>query len=401
MDVTIRIPAAFEGILDPQYEHCAFYGGRGSAKSHTVAEALVFETCQGFQRVTCARQFAVSNEASTHQLIADKIAQHNMGAYFQVLNDEIRGPYGSTFNFVGIDRNPLSLKSLEGVTRFWGEEAATFSQRSINIILPTVRKAGSKLIWTWNPDSPDDPVDKMFRGPNPPPRSLIREVSFLDNEYFEGSRLHSDSEALRERDPLEWKHVYGGAYRRLSDAAIFRRWKVGRIDTSGLEPLYGLDFGFSTDPAAFIKLYVDEVAKVIYIAAESYAAGVETDAYPAFLDRVTEARRFPIIADSARPDTISYCNRHGFPMMRGAIKGPGSVEEGIDWLKGFDIIIDPECPHTKRDFENYAYKVDKRTLTVLPVIEKGFDHSIDAIRYATEDLRKGTTGVKVGRIKFG
>lgn len=399
----VTIPWAFRELFEP-YEHKAFFGGRGSAKSHSFAEALLIEGTQGFQRIAVGRQYHNSNDTSTHQLFADKIAANNMGGYWQVLNDEIRGPHGSTVRFFGIERNPNSIKSLEGVTRFWGEEAQSFNKRSLSIILPTVRKPGSQLWWSWNPDKPDDPIEKLFRGPNPPPNSLIREVSFLDNDYFPGTRLANDSEALRLRDPEEWKHVYGGGYRKLSDAAIFKRWKIGRIDTSGLRPLFGLDFGFSTDPAAFVKIYVDVEAKLIYIAAECYSAGVETDAYPAFLDRITEARQYPITADSARPDTISYCNRHGFPMMHGAVKGPKSVEEGIDWLKGFDFVIDPDCPHIKREFENYGYEVDKRTLSVLPTIAKGFDHAIDAIRYAVEELRRTgskNNGVTVQRIRFG
>ena len=306
-------------------------------------------------------------------------------------------------SIAGIERNPNSIKSLEGVTRFWGEEAQSFNARSLQIILPTVRRPGSQLWWSWNPDKPDDPIEKLFRGPNPPPNSLIREVSLLDNDYFPGTRLASDSAALKLRDPVEWEHVYGGGYRKLSEAAIFRRWKVGRIDTTGLFPVFGLDFGFSTDPAAFVKAYVDFDLKIIYIAAECYAAGVETDAYPEWLDRIPESREFPVIADSARPDTISYCQRHGFPMMRGAIKGPHSIKEGIDWIKGYDVVIDPDCPHAKREFENYGYEVDKKTLSVLPTIAKGFDHLIDALRYATEDLRRtgSTGGFKVQRIRFG
>jgi phage terminase large subunit len=93
-------------------------------------------------------------------------------------------------------------------------------------------------------------------------------------------------------------------------------------------------------------------------------------------------------ADSARPETIDYCRRHGFPKIRGAKKGKGSVEDGISFLQGMQIVVHPRCANFQREIASYAHKTDPRTGEILPVIEDRNNHLIDALRYACEGLHR-------------
>ena len=116
--------------------------------------------------------------------------------------------------------------------------------------------------------------------------------------------------------------------------------------------------------------------------------GCEIDQLPDLFDRVPESRKWFIVADSARPETISYMRNHGYPKINSAIKGPGSVEEGIEFLKSYDIIVHPRCKHLIDELTLYSYKIDKLTNEVLPVLEDKDNHVIDALRYALEGMRK-------------
>ena len=93
-------------------------------------------------------------------------------------------------------------------------------------------------------------------------------------------------------------------------------------------------------------------------------------------------------ADSARPEVVSYMRRHGFPKITPAIKGKGSVEDGVSFLQSFDIVVHPRCLNVIRELGSYAYKIDRQTEEVLPMLEDKDNHTIDAIRYALEGLRR-------------
>ena len=112
---------------------------------------------------------------------------------------------------------------------------------------------------------------------------------------------------------------------------------------------------------------------------------------------VPGARTWPMIADSARPETISYLQRHGFPRIVPARKGAGSVEEGIEFLRSYDIVVHPRCQHAIDELGSYCYKTDKLTDEVIPVLEDKKNHVIDSLRYAVEGLRKPAVKLTWGR----
>jgi len=180
-------------------------------------------------RVVCAREIQKSLRDSVKQLIEDKIRSLGLSGVFDVLDTEIRHKSnGSRFVFIGMWRNPDAVKSLEGADIFWGEEASAFSDRSIKIIRPTMRKPGSELWFSWNPEFDHDPVDKLFRGEHgPPPDSLVVEVSWRDNPWFDKSPLKAEMEFDYQSDPAKAEHVWGGGYVTAIDGAYYASIQSG------------------------------------------------------------------------------------------------------------------------------------------------------------------------------
>lgn len=204
--------------------HYAFYGGRGGGKSWAVADHLLIAAAERGWRVGCCREIQLTIRDSVKRLLDDRIKTIGLTDYFESTDKEIRGLRNdAAFTFFGLWRNPDGIKSTEGMDRVWIEEAARASQRSIDILIPTVRKDGSALIWTWNPEYEHDPVERMFRGPKgPPPRSIVRRVGWRDNPWFP-SELREAMDAMYRDDPDRAEHIYGGEYVKAVEGAYYGR----------------------------------------------------------------------------------------------------------------------------------------------------------------------------------
>lgn len=173
-------------------------------------------------RIVCAREIQNSLRDSVKQLVEDKIASLGLQSRFECQDKVTLGRNGSRFTYVGMWRNPDAVKSLEGADVFWGEEASAFSERSLRIIRPTMRKPGSELWFTWNPEFEHDPIDKFFRGDQgPPPDSLLIPVSWRDNKWFKDSPLQAEMEFDYKADAAKAEHVWGGGYVSAVDGSYF------------------------------------------------------------------------------------------------------------------------------------------------------------------------------------
>lgn len=398
MTPTVEIPE-WGSILWEPARHVALYGGRGGAKSRTIARALVLQAAQEHHRVLCGREVQKSIKDSVKRLLDDEIVRCGLSGYFESTESEIRGPHESLFIFSGLKGNANGIKSIEGVTDFWGEEAQTISQGSIDTVVPTIRAPNSRLIWSWNPDLPTDPVDAMFRGNHmepgqwkgAPPNSLIREVNYDENPWFP-EVLRTEMEFDRDRDHDKYLHIWCGKYRQNSQARVFKNWRVEPFDSSSnVEYRQGADFGFSIDPSCLVRCWID--GRQLFIDHEAYGLNVEINNLPDLFMGVPDSEKWWTTADSSRPETISYLRNHGFPRIRPALKGARSVEEGVEFLKSFDIVVHPRCQHVIDELTHYSYKLDPLTGDVLPVLEDKNNHMIDALRYACEGARRALAGM--------
>ena len=390
IDTTLRIetPRWAVPLFEPA-RYKAAHGGRGSGKSHFFAEMLIEEHIMDPNRRTvCVREVQKSLAQSVKRLLEDKIKKLGVESAFIVQESMIKSAHGSgIIIFQGMQNHTSdSIKSLEGYDCAWVEEAQSLSQRSLDLLRPTIRKEGSQLWFTWNPSSATDPVDALLRGDKPPPDATVVEVNYQDNPWFPDV-LKAEMEYDRGRDYEKYEHVWLGKYLQNSDTRVFKNWCVEDFETPADATLrFGADWGFATDPTVLIRCFIE--GRTLYVDHEAYMVGCEIVNTPELFFQIPESERWPIVADSARPETISYMRSHGFPKIMAAVKGPKSLEEGVEWLKSFDIVVHPRCQHTIDELTLYSYKKDALTDAVLPVLEDKDNHLIDALRYACESVRR-------------
>lgn len=375
--------------LEGAHRYIGAYGGRGSGKSHYFGERWLRENIAEKLDVVCLRETLKSLEFSVKKLLEGKISRYNAGYYFEVQDRRILTRHGGVTIFEGMQNHTAdSIKSLEGFDRAMFEEAQAASQKSLTLLRPTIRKPGSQLWFAWNPDEPTDPIDQLLRGEALPPDAAVVEVNYWDNPEFP-DELRREMEYDRGRDPDKYAHVWEGKYRQNSEARVFRNWRIEEFD---VDPSWilrqGADWGFSVDPSVLVQVAI--VGRTLYVPHEAYRVGCEVDFLPDLFRTVPEAERWATTADSSRPETISYMQRHGFPKMLAAIKGPRSIEEGVEFLRSFDIVVHPRCKHTIEELRTYSYETDPLTGLVLAKLSDKNNHVIDAVRYACEGARRAT-----------
>jgi phage terminase large subunit len=231
--LTVEVPRAFAPLLAGK-RYKGAHGGRGGAKSHFFAEQLVLNCYAGRKRAVCIREVQNSIRQSVRLLILDKITHLGLGYFFNILESEIRGRNGSLIVFRGMQAfNAENIKSLEDYDIAWVEEAQSFSDRSLRLLRPTIRKEGSEIWFSWNPRHDTDAVDRFFRGGRPRDDTALVAVNWSDNPWFpEVLRKEKDSDYAA--DPEMAEHVWGGEYERVSEASYYGRLiaqaeKEGRI----------------------------------------------------------------------------------------------------------------------------------------------------------------------------
>jgi phage terminase large subunit len=390
----IETPRVFKPLLYPS-RYKGAWGGRGSGKSHFFAELLVERCILQKTDAVCVREVQRSLAQSVKKLLELKVEALGVNQMFDIKQDYIGTPYGGRIIFQGMQNHTAdTIKSLEGYDVAWTEEAQSLSQRSLDLLRPTIRKPGSELWFSWNPNLETDPVDVLLRGENPPPDSVVVKANYRDNPWLP-EVLKSELEYDQKRDPDKFAHVWLGEYQRNSEARVFKNWRIEEFEAPNHAIFrFGADWGFAVDPSVLIRCYLE--GRKMFVDYEAYMIGCEIDQLPDLFDRVPESRKYFITADSARPETISFMQRHGFPKINAAIKGAKSLEEGVEFLKSFEIIVHPRCQHLIDELTLYSYETDPLTGRVLPKLSDKHNHVIDALRYANEAVRKtGTPQQKI------
>jgi phage terminase large subunit len=388
MKLNIQTPRWATPILDRENaRYIGAFGGRGSGKSWFFAEWLVERCVMRKTDVVCVREVQKSLKQSVKKLIENKIEGLGVGHLFDIQQSEIKCPHGGVIIFQGMQNHTAdSIKSLEGFDIAWVEEAQSISQFSLDLLRPTIRKPGSQLVFSWNPRFDTDPIEGLLRGENPPDDSVVIEVNYTDNPWFP-EVLREEMEYDKRRDPDKYLHVWKGEYVRNSETRVFKNWTIEDFEApADAVHRLGADWGFATDPTVGIRCHI--IGRKLFIDWEAYQIGCEIVDTPSLFMSIPEAEKWPMVADSARPETISHLRKNGFPKIMPAVKGPKSVEEGIEWLKSFDIIVHPRCKHTIDELTLYSYKTDPTTNKVLPILEDKHNHVIDALRYACEGARR-------------
>ena len=343
-------------------------------------------------RFVCIREIQRSLRQSVKRLLEDKIIEMDVGPHFQVMESEIRTPFGGVVIFQGMQNHTAeSIKSLEAFDVAWVEEAQALSQRSLSLLRTTLRKDGSELWFSWNPELPTDPVDAFFRGKHPPPGAVIVHVGLKDNPHLPDT-LRKEAEYDYSVDPVSADHVWGGDYWMRTEAQVFGgKWRVDEFEPGeGWDgPYQGADWGFSKDPTTLARVWIGD--NRLWIEYEAYGVGVDLGAATARLwSQVPGAHEYVIRADNSRPESISLMNQLQWPegnpirwRVEPGAKWPGSVADGIAFIRKFEeIVIHPRCTYAAQEARLYCHKTDRITGDVLPDIVDAWNHIWDAVRYA-------------------
>jgi phage terminase large subunit len=215
---------------------------------------------------------------------------------------------------------------------------------------------------------------------------VVVEANYSDNPWLPDV-LRMEMEYDLRRDPDKFAHVWKGGYVRASEARVFRNWRVEEFDVPADAIIrQGADWGFAVDPAVLVQCYT--VGRTLYVPHEAWMIGCQIDNLPDLFATVPGAGKWWITADSARPETIAYMQRHGFPKLGPAAKGARSVEEGVEFLQSYDIVVHPRCKHTIDELTLYSYETDPLTGQVLPKLKDKDNNVIDSLRYACEGVRR-------------
>jgi phage terminase large subunit len=382
----LEVAEVFAPLLGPA-RYKGAWGGRGSGKSHFFAENLIARSLKEKVDAVCVREIQKSLAQSVKKLLETKIQDMDVGQHFRVLNTHIESQHGGIIAFQGMQNHTAeSIKSLEGFDIAWVEEAQSLSQRSMDLLRPTIRKPGSELWFSWNPNAQTDPVDVLLRGENPPPDAIVVKANYKDNPWLPDV-VKGEIEYDRKRDPAKFTHIWLGGYQQHSEARVFKNWQVEEfVLPPGTVYRLGADWGYAIDPSCLVRCAIN--GNRLYVDYEAYQIGCEIVNLPELFMAVPEAEKWPITADSARPETISYMRSHGFPKMNAAVKGAKSVEEGIAFLQSFDIVVHPRCEHLVDELTHYRYKTDPLSGAILPLLEDKNNHLIDSLRYACEGARR-------------
>lgn len=397
----VYMPAKSRWVMSQPSRYKVLYGGRGGAKSYSFADMAIARTVNQPLRFLCTRETQNSIRDSVHRLLSDRINTFGFSELFTIRNETIESRSGAQFFFKGLHHNISEVKSMEGIDICWVEEAEKVKAESWDTLIPTIRKQGSEIWISFNPDDEKSATYQRFIK-HPPPDARIACLTWRDNKFFP-EVLMRELEYDKRVDFEKYEHVWEGKCKRYSDALVFKgKIRVESFETpSGVQLYFGADFGFSVDPSVLVRMFIAD--HKLFIDYEAYGVGVELTDLHQFFGSVPESNKWRIVADSQRPDTISFLSQYykgrdgtdypGYDIV-GAEKGKGSVEDGIQFLRGFEqIIIHPRCRGAVDNFTNYKWKQDRITQEVLPLPLDASNHVPDACRYALESYIKSKASI--------
>ena len=392
----VKIPNKFKPLWNPK-RYKVYYGGRGAGKSWSFALTLLLMGAKKKKRVLCTREVQGSMKQSVHKLLSQCIELLKLGYFYRITREGIYGRNGTEFIFYGLKHDPMQIKSLEGVDICWVEEAQKISNESWDVLIPTIRKDGSEIWISFNPNLETDPTYVKYVVNEQRENSLIVKVNYWDNPFF-SDELREELEYQKELDYDDYLHIWEGHCKTASDSQIFRnKFIVEEFKASDdVVFYYGLDWGFSQDPTAVLRCYI--INNELYIDYESGGTQIELDSTYKLIDAIPKSKQYTIRADSARPESISFVKRQGYKI-ESVHKWAGSVEDGIEHIRSFKKVhIHTRCMETASEFVKYSYKVDRVTGDILPMIIDAHNHYIDALRYALQPMIKQKGKPRLGKV---
>lgn len=385
---------AFVPLFVDQSRYQVAYGGAGSGKSHIVARKWLYRLLKESDvqhKFLIVRKVNRTLKRSVFTLFKNLISKWGLTSEFSINNTDLTITYnlnGAQLMFTGMD-DPEKLKSIEGVTGIWMEEATEFTQEDfeqLDLRLRGVTKYIKQIILTLNPISEQHWIKKVFFD-DPIQGVFTLKTTYLDNAFID-DEYKMVMENKKKSNP-RYYNIYALGNWGTAEGLVFNNVTTRLIregEIQGLECVQGLDFGYTNDPSAFNMSYVDTVNKRIFVYDGFYEKGMQNSAIAAKLKEM-KAHKHTTTADSSEPKSIDFIASQGVSI-EGAQKGPDSVNAGIDFLLDYEIIVNSHLVEFMTEFNNYCWAVDKNgNATNKPVDE--FNHFIDSLRYAVEKIRIG------------
>lgn len=369
-----------------------FYGGAGSGKSKFAIQRSVVKAIRyPERRFLVIRKVTATIRVSVFDEFKTILSQFGILKLCKVKESDftITLPNGSEFIFKGMD-DPEKIKSIAGITDIIIEEATELSQKDYEQLQLRLRsrKKYNQIVLMYNPISKSNWVYKMFHENGHPDNALVVHTTYKDNRFLPADYVEN-YENIKVSNPQYYKIYCLGEFAS-TGKTVYTNWGVADFNyreliKKGHTAYFGLDWGYTNDPSAFIASVVDRENKKIYIFDEHYEKSMLNSEIARMIIKKGYAKEV-ITGDSSEPKSIEEVKRSGVRRLKPARKGKDSVLHGIQFLQQFEIIVHPKCVNTKLELENYTWKEDKFTGEYLNTPNDEYNHLLDALRYSLEDV---------------
>lgn len=308
-------------------------------------------------------------------------------------NHTITLPNGAQFLFKGM-QDPERIKSITGLSDVVMEEASEFTLDDFTQLSLRLRDKRhkyrqiycmfnpvSKLNWTYRKWF--DPDRKLSSDDE---RTAIYQSTYKDNRFLDRHNIET-IENLKQTNPAYYKIYTLGEFATL-DKLVFPNFEKRRLSLNKLGDLpsyFGLDFGYTNDETAFMHVKVDQDKRIIYVMEEYAKRGMLNDEIARVIKSMGYAKEI-VTADAAEPKSIAEIKRAGIQRIRPARKGRDSITQGISFMQQYRLVVDDRCVKTIEELENYTYKKDRQTGEYTNEPVDSYNHEIDAIRYALDEI---------------
>lgn len=407
---TLYVNDAYLPYLKKNTRTQIFYGGSSSGKSYFLSQRTVIDVING-RNYLVLRNVANTLRNSVYNQIVKTISAMGLTKAFKITESNIAitcKKNNKQILFAGLDdvEKLKSITPIDGVlTDIWIEEATETAYESYKQLTKRLRGISEdnlpkRVIFSFNPIVKEHWIYREFftywddsKTSYEDDKLCILKSTYKDNCFL----TEDDIYALENETDKYFYAVYTLGEWGVLGKVIFKNWRVEDLSSQiqSFDHIYnGLDFGFSSDPNALIRVHVDMKRKKIYVFDELYKAGMHDDELAEELNKRLAGQY--VTCDSAEPKSIDDLNRRGVRAIP-AIKGADSINYGIRFLQGFEIIIDVRCQNFKNEIQEYHWAEDKYGNTLRKAVDKN-NHLLDALRYATECLQFDAVGGSASRI---
>lgn len=388
-----------------------WYGGASSGKSHGVVQKVVLKSLLNWRyprKVLWLRKVDRTLKDSIFADVLDCLSRWQLLALCKVNNSDrtITLPNKAVFLFKGMD-DPEKIKSIKGLSDVVMEEASEFTLDDFTQLTLRLREPKHKnrqLFVMFNPVSKVNWTYKQWFDPQAEidtNRVAVHHSTYKDNRFLDEENIRT-IENLKKTNPAYYKIYTLGEFATLDKLVfpVFEKQRIHAADLVDIPSYFGLDFGFVNDPSAFVHVKVDQKNKRLYVLEEYTKKGLLNNEIARVIKQMGYSKEV-ITADAAEQKSIAELKRDGIERIRPAKKGPDSVIQGISFLQQYELVIDDRCVKLIEELENYTYQKDRKTNEYINKPVDSYNHCIDAIRYAVEEINgQATPKIKTFNIQI-